>query len=161
LAIFSDFLQKNYEGKQFFIEKKHVEANNHSQVVVEEETSRITGGSCWDEGDEDNTYYESISDHTIEHGIRFGFKCTLRELIKSLDLSVDDFDKWLDNNRPFSRIGEYTRGEYYGNSTTYGLYALPLDTVVEKFCTTVQKEAYKKSLSDFVPVESKKNKYSW
>jgi hypothetical protein len=146
---------------------KNINADQYiTTVLTRTEIASVSGGSCWDE---DNHYENTVSDKTIQNELHRKFLNTLTPLIKELDIPVIQLEDWLTEKlsivTKYSYIKEFYEHEYYGNSTTYGIYGLKIEDVVEKFCDEETKEIYQKELQSFVDqpkekIDTKhKNKY--
>lgn len=119
-------------------------------VLRQTEIRSVSGGSCWNE---DDHYDNAVSDKKIQNELYKSFLYEFLLLIKDLNIPVMQLEDWLTEKvskmGKYSAIREYEQQESYGNSTTYGIFGLKIEDVVEKFCDEETKEIYHNELKDF------------
>lgn len=83
----------------------------------------ISGGSCWDDGSQDN-HYAMSGEKEPE------FSC-LDTILENLCPNIS-FIKYKKLTNEIVKYGDYTVGEYYGNSTNYGFKTVNLGDLYDK-----------------------------
>lgn len=155
--LFDQILQKNHEECIHFVERNYISNTKPTDLIVTEETGRITGGTCWDEEDEDPTYYESVPEKQIFAGVVYSFKSLLHDISEQLNVPKEQVDTWL-KTKPYEYITHYSEMGYYGNSSEKNIYKLSLEKFVDKFCNKQVKEQYLETVQNFVPQVKMKNR---
>jgi hypothetical protein len=132
-----NFLNKNSKNFKFELSKKQIDEINSNldyvsnisqsiydnQIQIKIETGGVSGGSCWDDSDpQDYSNNVSISDITI-------FDSIFEVLILNIThLQSRKVLKLLESKIDFKYKSDY---EYYGNSTDYKIWNIPLETLYE------------------------------
>lgn len=119
-------------------------------VTAVAQISEVFGGSCWSEdyhSEKDTPYKE------IKPVLKTQFARILNPFFENLGLSTALLENYLDNflnkTKRYDNVGQYTDYEYYGNSTTYGLYGLNLDNLISETCSEEVQRMYHKELNNF------------
>ena len=132
------------------IKRYELKGNYTNIVTAVAQISEVFGGSCWSEdyhSEKDTPYKE------IKPVLKNQFTRTLNPFFDNIGLSttlLDNYvDKFLNETKRYDNLGQYTDYEYYGNSTTYGLYGLNLDHLISETCSEEVQRIYHKELNKF------------
>jgi hypothetical protein len=161
--IFNKFLIHIYQNNQERVyEYKNLE-NVVGELYIHKKIYGIEGGTCWDEPGEDNSHEVISGDKEVVNSLAYSVKSIIEQYLKPLNLDETKVKEWLDTNvrslSKYSYVKEYFEAEYYGNSSTYGIYKIDLNSFIEHVCTDREKNFYKEVAENFVPPIKKKN--SW
>lgn len=159
--IFKKFLTKIYEKNDKEQNSSKNLENKLGELYIHEKIYGIEGGSCWDQGDDD-THEVVTSEKAIIKSIVSSVAYIIEEL-KDLNLDEQKVKEWMDSNvksmSKYSYIKDYFVAEYYGNSSTYGIYKIDLNPLIAHACSDKEKLFYLEALKEFTPPIKYKNNW--
>lgn len=159
--IFQKFLTHIYQKNDKPENSSRNLENKLGELYIHEKIYGIEGGTCWDQGD-DSTHEVMTSEKAIIKSIVSSVAYIIEEL-KDLNLDEQKVKEWMDSNvnqiSKYSYIKDYFVAEYYGNSSTYGIYKINLNTLIEHACSDREKQLYSESLKEFTPPIKYKNNW--
>lgn len=138
-------MQDSNQGR---LKRYELKGNYNNVVTAVAQISEISGGSCWSE----ESHYETETSYKeIKPVLKNQFNRALNPFFESIGISTQVLDiyldQFLDENKKYDKIGEHTDYEYYGNSTTYGVYGLNLDNLIGETCSEEVQRIYYKQLN--------------
>jgi len=136
--------------------------NKLGEFYIHEKIYGVEGGTCWDGPGDDNNHEVMTSDKAIVNSIVRSVEYIINQYLTPLNLDTTKVEEWLDSNvkslSKYSYIKDYWVAEYYGNSSTYGIYKIDFNNLIEHACSDKEKGFYKESLAEFrPPIKSKNN----
>lgn len=160
---FKQLLNNIYQENDTYDIKYQKLDNLPGILYVKEKIYAIEGGTCWDQEDEDNSYEMIVSDKSIIYGIEGKFSWLVKNNLSELNLPSIRIEEWINNNiRTMSKhsyIKDFHKAEYYGNSSTYGIFEVDFDKFLKKVCSEKDYQYYEEVKKDFKP--ETKNKKGW
>lgn len=162
--IFDKFLVKIYEHNEKEPRNTSKKLENTLGVMyIHEKYYAIEGGSCWDGVDEDNNYEVLTSDKSVVAGLLNEVNWIVNKHLIGLTVDEDKLTDWIEKNvkskSKYSYITDYHVNEYYGNSSTYGIYKIDFNTLIEAVCSDKEKKIYQETVENFKPPVKHKNRY--
>jgi hypothetical protein len=134
--------------------------NKLGELYIHKEIYGTEGGTCWDQN---NTREFMVNEEKIVKTIVSSVEGIIEAELKDLNLDQSKVKEWMDSNvhskSRFSYIKDYFVPEYYGNSTTYGIFKIDFNNLIEHACSDREKQLYKEAQAEFTPPIKYKN--SW
>lgn len=162
--IFNNLLTKIYEYNDSHPRNASKKLENTLGIMyIHEKYYAIEGGTCWDAVDEDNSYEVDIGDKSVASGLVSGVTYMLGQEFKELSVKDSIVNEWIEKNvrskGKYSYITDYFQSEYYGNSSTYGIYKVDLNVLIEEVCSDKEKKIYKEVVEKFKPPVKNKHRF--
>jgi hypothetical protein len=126
-------LEQFKEQIHILVEQEYHKSNYDFSIEKKWITGGVGGGSCWDEGSEDDEDDEDNDPHYEIFGEGEPEDNTIETILKNMlpEISLEFFlkknDVWI-----FWEFDSYSDDEYYGNSTDYETKTLKLDVLFER-----------------------------
>lgn len=113
--------------------------------------SEVSGGSCWSEDYHIDT---DIPNKELREKLYIRYANRINDFSNSLGIEQYELDEYLKKTLKqedtSTYLNKYTNYEYYGNSTTYGLYVLNIQNMVKDLASEEINKIYNEYLKIFI-----------
>lgn len=153
---FTDLLNDNKKNHQYK-ELKETKANYSDCLIIKFSVGGAQGGNCWNDNPASG-YSDDIEEirESLEENIESALKYSLNVgFLNPSEEKINTVVKMLAKEYEYGEFDNDTEYEYYGNYTTYNLYAIPLKEILSPLMNAEQKEVFDQVHTQFMQESDK------